>query len=377
MANKPMTDKTRNEIIKRWKDGERNKSQLARQHNTSTRTIGRIIETISKIKAKKEVEKVFKVGNLVIDTSLMHPIAEEVMEVNLMGDLKLKTTGWIKNTDCEVIGTVVHGSAPEVKHIKPEPLNPIATITSMCVMLSIDSSPRVIDMTHPLFNEISEDVKDGRYNAAYEKMDIKTAIENYSEGFLKIVNGDIHYNGQQVNNKLGSKIVKMMADGNESFKAFALFFVKAMENPSKDSREQLMGFVAADDIKISEDGEVLAYKNVKSNYQPSRIGMYDEADVYHADEFYTNRIGDVCSMPRGLVEDNKNITCAHGLHIASLNYLISCWGFSGHNMLVKVHPRDVVSIPTDYNNSKGRVCRYEVIAELSKEEIEARVEKLK
>ena len=33
-------------------------------------------------------------------------------------------------------------------------------------------------------------------------------------------------------------------------------------------------------------------------------------------------------------------------------------------MLLKINPADVVSIPIDYNNSKGRCCRYEVIKEL-------------
>ena len=32
-------------------------------------------------------------------------------------------------------------------------------------------------------------------------------------------------------------------------------------------------------------------------------------------------------------------------------------------MIVKIDPADVVSIPVDYNNSKGRCCKYEVIAE--------------
>ena len=32
-------------------------------------------------------------------------------------------------------------------------------------------------------------------------------------------------------------------------------------------------------------------------------------------------------------------------------------------MLVKVDPADVVSIPVDYNNTKMRCCRYEVIGE--------------
>ena len=33
-------------------------------------------------------------------------------------------------------------------------------------------------------------------------------------------------------------------------------------------------------------------------------------------------------------------------------------------MVIKINPRDVVSIPYDYNNEKMRCCRYEVIGEV-------------
>jgi hypothetical protein len=32
-------------------------------------------------------------------------------------------------------------------------------------------------------------------------------------------------------------------------------------------------------------------------------------------------------------------------------------------MILKVNPADVVAIPADYNNTKGRACKYEVVAE--------------
>ena len=34
-------------------------------------------------------------------------------------------------------------------------------------------------------------------------------------------------------------------------------------------------------------------------------------------------------------------------------------------MILKINPRDVVSIPSDYNDAKGRACKYEVISELA------------
>ena len=36
-------------------------------------------------------------------------------------------------------------------------------------------------------------------------------------------------------------------------------------------------------------------------------------------------------------------------------------------MIVKINPADVVSIPKDYNNTKGRACKYEVIAEYTED----------
>ena len=30
-------------------------------------------------------------------------------------------------------------------------------------------------------------------------------------------------------------------------------------------------------------------------------------------------------------------------------------------MILKINPADVVSVPTDYNNSKGRCCKYTVV----------------
>ena len=33
-------------------------------------------------------------------------------------------------------------------------------------------------------------------------------------------------------------------------------------------------------------------------------------------------------------------------------------------MAVKIDPADVVSIPTDYNNAKGRCCKYTVMSEI-------------
>lgn len=35
--------------------------------------------------------------------------------------------------------------------------------------------------------------------------------------------------------------------------------------------------------------------------------------------------------------------------------------------MVKVNPKNVVAIPSDYNNMKGRACEYEVIGVINEE----------
>jgi hypothetical protein len=73
-------------------------------------------------------------------------------------------------------------------------------------------------------------------------------------------------------------------------------------------------------------------------------------------------------MPRNLVDARRDNVCSQGLHFCSKDYLDS-YGTSNRDadrcMLVKINPADVVSIPSDYNNAKGRVWTYEVVGEMA------------
>jgi len=76
-------------------------------------------------------------------------------------------------------------------------------------------------------------------------------------------------------------------------------------------------------------------------------------------------VGDAPFMDRGAVDDDRNNTCSHGLHFAAKDYATMFGGGRGHMMAVKVNPADVVSIPADYNNQKGRAWKLTVIAEIT------------
>jgi hypothetical protein len=123
-----------------------------------------------------------------------------------------------------------------------------------------------------------------------------------------------------------------------------------MTNPSFRAVNELYGFLEKNNLPITPDGHFLAYKRVRENYTDCHTGKMD------------NSVGKVVEMERNKVDDNQNNTCSSGLHFCSENYLRSFGG--ERTVIVKINPRDVVSIPTDYDNSKGRACRYEVIGEV-------------
>jgi hypothetical protein len=130
-----------------------------------------------------------------------------------------------------------------------------------------------------------------------------------------------------------------------------------MANPSARAVSELYGFLEKGGMPITPDGYFLAYKKVRANYKDCHSGTMD------------NSVGKVVQMERNAVNDDKDITCSHGLHFCSRSYLDH---FGGDRIvIVKINPADVVSIPSDYNDAKGRACRYEVIGELAGETVTA------
>jgi hypothetical protein len=124
-----------------------------------------------------------------------------------------------------------------------------------------------------------------------------------------------------------------------------------------DVRDQLYGFVRACGLTLTMDGDFLAYKKIRSDYKDIYSGTMD------------NSVGTVLEMPRHAVEKDPEKTCSRGLHFAAYGYLSHYGSSEDHRIvLVKVSPSDVVSIPTDYNNMKGRACRYQIYKEVELQE---------
>ena len=177
---------------------------------------------------------------------------------------------------------------------------------------------------------------------------ITESLQKLSDS-VSISGSQIFYKEREITGLLSDRIFEVIRLGLD-VKPMVRFLENLMQNPSKRAVDELFGFMEACKLPITSDGHFLAYKRVKADYKDVHSGMID------------NSIGEVVEMQRNLVDEDKNNTCSYGLHFCSYDYLRH---FGGDRIMVlKINPADVVAIPADYNNSKGRTCRYVVVDEI-------------
>lgn len=169
--------------------------------------------------------------------------------------------------------------------------------------------------------------------------------------FVVDANGNLTYGGTFPLPLALSDYVLPILKKADNLEPILLFIENLLSNPSEYARAELMQWVENAQMPITPDGSFLAYKRVRDDYKDVHSGTMD------------NSVGQVVQMPRLAVDDDRNRTCSAGLHFCSKDYLSH---FPGERIVVvKINPADVVSIPVDYDFTKGRAWRYEVVAELS------------
>jgi len=232
-------------------------------------------------------------------------------------------------------------------------------ITENSITVFIENKPISIYSSDTNFNKVKECIKNNNEDEIIKLIDMSKNISEELDGTLaEIRDGVIFYDNKEVSSYLSSSIIKMYNEGF-NVEPFLNFMNNLMENPSKRAVDELYGFLEASKLPITDDGYFLAYKKVRDDFKDIYSGQFD------------NSVGSVCEMKRNEVNDNKEETCSSGLHFAAYSYM-SHYGTGEGNkiVVVKINPKDVVSIPVDYNNAKGRCCRYEVVDEVEVDEIE-------
>lgn len=221
------------------------------------------------------------------------------------------------------------------------------------IVVVIGNKSHTISKTHITYNKVLEAIKAGDWDLVKDTIEPKKVVLNYGKGNVSIQGETLYWKGKELHNAMATRMITMLQEGFP-IEPMVNFMENLYANPSKRAVDELYGFLEKSQLPITPDGHFLAYKKVRDNYFDVHSGTMD------------NSVGKIVEMARNEVDDNKDRTCSAGLHFCSLGYLGHFGG--ARIMIVKINPADVVSIPSDYNDTKGRACRYEVIGELNAEE---------
>jgi len=205
---------------------------------------------------------------------------------------------------------------------------------------------------HLNYKLIMEKLSSATEQELVELVDIEKAVASFSDGAVEVKNGKVFYEGEEVHGAISKRILEFMSKGLP-FEPLVNFLNNLMENPSMQSQKELYDFLEHQYLPVTEDGHFLAYKAVRSDYMDKYAGKF------------RNKVGDVCHMTRAKVDDNRGVGCSQGLHAGALNYVAGYGSLDAGDkiVIVKINPKDVVSVPSDCNCEKLRTCRYEVVGE--------------
>lgn len=167
---------------------------------------------------------------------------------------------------------------------------------------------------------------------------------------IEVKDGNVFVNDEPVNSLIAERIIQFLDNGIDCVPVFK-FFIKLQNNPSKRAVDELYTFLEHKNLPITDNGNFLAYKAVRADYLDVHSGKF------------SNVVGEVLSMPRNKVDDNKENGCSYGFHAGTLEYASGFKPYNGKMMIVEIDPSDVVSIPTDSECQKLRTCRYKVVGE--------------
>jgi hypothetical protein len=178
---------------------------------------------------------------------------------------------------------------------------------------------------------------------------------------------NVYFDGDPLAGELTEVIKSLFAEGSANLKPLVNFLEKAKQNPSQKSVDDLYRWIKKGDLVIDPDGDIIAYKGVGKDKNGNSQSIHTGTAFVDGVEFtghIPNRPGTVVSMPRSEVDPNEMVGCSTGLHAGTHDYALKYLGWQRESrmILVKINPRDVVSVPTDEQDKKMRVSRYTVLS---------------
>ena len=239
--------------------------------------------------------------------------------------------------------------------------------TKNAITVAVAGLAYTVPVTAPNYKDVLDAVKRDEQDESIFKrlLNIRAYIAQLTEGRAELVDGKLYFDGAPMRGALSERVASMFAEGF-GVAPLLRFLNRVAANPrldknsklySPDFENELYLFLEGGDCPITEDGKFLAYKMVNDNFTDIYTGKMDNSP---GKLVKLDKPEDVCA--------DRNDTCARGLHFASLNYVLNgSYGSSSRGnrlVVVEVDPADVISIPYDYNNSKGRAWQYNIDREI-------------
>jgi hypothetical protein len=233
-------------------------------------------------------------------------------------------------------------------------------ITPHAATITVNGVPKTVHQTHPNFAEIRDLLMSDEFETEdiEELMDVRASIAHRSHGSIVIEADQVLYKGQVMHGLLAQRLVEALEAGGQYFDRLIAFADNYYANPSYRAREQLWPFLEKGQNPIDEHGRFLAWKLVRSDYRTSTPATCRTTSV-PSSRWTAPRSTMIPTAPA-----RPASTSAHGTICPASARLVE----DDRVMIVAVDPKDVVAVPTDYDNAKMRVCRYAVVGEVSKED---------
>lgn len=231
----------------------------------------------------------------------------------------------------------------------------------------LHSRPYTVDKSHENYIHLLNAFHNNDAEEWLNNIDVKKAVENYAKsGGLEVKDNEILYKGEVLHSTLCQTILDLKRNGHP-IDYMVLFLENVLKNPSMQTRRQIYDFLKHRNMPITPDGCFVAYKAVDSKFWSKRGGNLKllQGKVDASGRIF-NGVGEVIECERCDVDDDRNNQCSYGLHVGALSYSGpngNYWSHGDKTILVKVNPADVIAVPEDYDATKMRVCKYEVVGE--------------
>lgn len=192
----------------------------------------------------------------------------------------------------------------------------------------------------------------------------------YLSNNLSVEDGILRFGEHYLEETLSAHMLSLLNESNvpkdeKLWKSYVRFLDNMFQNVNAEIRNQLFRWMdyenkAGNGFAITEDGCIVGYKGCKGSILEPYSSFTGNAivDGVEISGHIPNKVGSVIQMPRSEVQFDPSVGCSFGLHVGTRDYAV---GWAPILLLVKVNPRDVVSVPYECDSQKMRVCEYTVL----------------